>query len=185
MQIIHHSRKQIYPSDPKDRSEVLIRVDYSHRFTVYLDRPIRAPLSPKINHHLFSLVHIQVKVRFITPFCKVIEGCIVTILCSLKERRYSTVISKLNQVTVRRHQFTCLRLVVQILYHVFILISFCRSKGLIFSSSYFFFFCVCVAETCLICWILQGKNLFTLLLKRFLSPWQKWPASPKRVREWS
>ena len=98
----------------KDRSQVFIRMDYFHLFIVYLDRPVGVPPSPDINYHLFSLVHIQLKVRLVTPFCKVgtpfckvvtplckvIEGCTVTILSSQKERKYSIVISKCNQVTI-------------------------------------------------------------------------------------
>ena len=53
-----------YQSVLKDRSEVFIRIDYFHRFTEYLDRPVSVPLSFEINHYLFSLVQIQVKVRF-------------------------------------------------------------------------------------------------------------------------
>ena len=60
-------------------------MDYFHSFTTYLDGPIC--VSPKINYHLFSFVHIQVKVWLITPFCEVIKGHMVTISCSQKERK--------------------------------------------------------------------------------------------------
>ena len=39
-------------------------MNYFHRFTEYLDRPVSMPLSLEINHYLFSFVQIQVKVRF-------------------------------------------------------------------------------------------------------------------------
>ena len=69
----------------KYRSEVFIPMDYFHLFIMYLDRPVSMPLSPEISHCLFSFGQIQLKVRLITPFCKVIEGCTVTI--SQKEKK--------------------------------------------------------------------------------------------------
>ena len=71
----------------KYRSEVFIPMDCFHLFIMYLDRPVSMPLSPEISHRLFSFVHIQVKVRLVKPFCKVIEGCTVTILCSQTEKK--------------------------------------------------------------------------------------------------
>ena len=48
---------------PKGRSKAFIQMDYFHIFIMYL-----------------------VKLQLITPVCKVIEGCTINILCSLKER---------------------------------------------------------------------------------------------------
>ena len=83
----------------KDRTEVLVRVYYFHRFTVYLDSDRSVPLSSQIFYHLFSFAHIQVEVRIITLIYE-IEGRAVTILLMLKERKQSNVISKLNQAAV-------------------------------------------------------------------------------------
>ena len=58
------------------------------------------PLSSEISYHLFSFAHIRVEVGLITPFCEILQSRTVTILRSLKETEYSTVFSKLNQVTV-------------------------------------------------------------------------------------
>ena len=49
-------------------------IDSFHSFIMYLECPVSAPLSPEINYHLFSFIHIQVMVWLITSFCKVIEG---------------------------------------------------------------------------------------------------------------
>ena len=84
----------------KDRTEVLIRVDYFSRFTVYLDSQMSVPLTSKIYCHLFAFARIQVKVRVITPIHENIEGRTMTILRSLKKGKQSTVISKLNYVTI-------------------------------------------------------------------------------------
>ena len=44
------------------RSEVFIRMDYVHRFIVYLNRPLSVPRSPEIKYNFCSFVHIQVRV---------------------------------------------------------------------------------------------------------------------------
>ena len=69
----------------KDRSQVFIRMDYFHLFIVCLDRPVGVPPSPDISYHLLRLVHIQLKVRLVTPFCKVVTPfCkVVTPLCKV------------------------------------------------------------------------------------------------------
>ena len=69
----------------KDRSQVFIRTDYFHLFIVYLDRPVGVPPSPDISYHLLRLVHIQLKVRLVTPFCKVVTPfCkVVTPFCKV------------------------------------------------------------------------------------------------------
>ena len=80
----------------KDRMKVVTRVDYFNRFIVYLYSHMSVPLSSKNHYHLLSFVHIQVKVRVITPIYEIIEGRTVTVLRTLKEKKQSTVISKLN-----------------------------------------------------------------------------------------
>ena len=69
----------------KDRTEVLMQVNYFNRFTLYLDSYMRVPLSSKIHPLLFSFAHIQVKLRVITPIYEIIEGRTMTILCNPKE----------------------------------------------------------------------------------------------------
>ena len=69
----------------KDRTEVLIRVDYFNRFTAYLESHMSITLSSKIYCHLSSFAHIQVKVRVITPMYEISEGRTITILCTQKE----------------------------------------------------------------------------------------------------
>ena len=58
----------------REYADVFIQMDYFHLFIMYLDRPVSVPPSPEINYHLFSFVHIQVKVWLNTPFCEVIAG---------------------------------------------------------------------------------------------------------------
>ena len=65
-------------------SKIILRYLYQSTissFIVHLDCPESVPLSPEISYHLFNPVHIHVKLRLITSFCEVTEGCTVTVLC--------------------------------------------------------------------------------------------------------
>ena len=46
----------------KERADVFIQMDYFLLFIMYLDYPVSVPQSPEISYHLFSFVHVRVKV---------------------------------------------------------------------------------------------------------------------------
>ena len=79
-------------------------VEYFHSFTMYLDLLMNVPLSSEINCHLFSFAHIHVKVRLesLHHYVKWSRAALwPLILRSPKaEKMWSTVIGKLNKVTV-------------------------------------------------------------------------------------